>query len=285
MQYIPESELILNPDGSVYHLNLRPEQVAPIVIVVGDPGRVAKISQYFDSIEYQVSKREFVTHTGRVGSTRLSVISSGIGPDNVDILLNELDALFNVDLLERKEKQNKTQLNIIRVGTSGSLQADIPVDSLLVSETAIGLDNLHHFYRIPQDEISHRITQELSFRLDLATKPYLTIGSRRLLEQFAYDMYLGNTLTAPGFYAPQGRAIRLKPVINKFTERVQQFAFNNFRLTNMEMETSTYYGLCKLLGHEMISLNAILANRPRGTFSQNPAQVVDKLIRTVLERL
>jgi uridine phosphorylase len=291
---ILESELILNPDGSVYHLHLRPEHLAPTVIVVGDPERVPKVSQYFDSIEFTVHKREFVTHTGYIGKKPITVISSGIGTDNVDILMNELDALVNVDLQKRKIKKKHKSLNIIRIGTSGSLQAGIPIDSYLASEAAVGLDSLMCFYSLPQSPIEISMAKKLQKDMKLPFKPYWINlindeGAYYLLNQIATEEFVrGTTVTCPGFYAPQGREIRLGVKNPKFIAHLQKFKCRYLKgggLTNFEMETAGYYALCRLLGHKMISLNAIVANRALGTFSKNPEAVTDGLIRTVLERI
>ncbi|MCU0446430.1 MAG: nucleoside phosphorylase [Microscillaceae bacterium] len=293
---IAPSELILNPDGSIYHLHLRPEHIADHVIVVGDPDRVAMVSQYFDSIEYRLQKREFVTHTGYVGKTRITVISSGIGTDNVDILLNELDALVNIDL-ETREVRPQTahkRLQMIRIGTSGSLQAEIPIDSFLVSESGIGLDTLNCFYSFGQTPLENNIAQNLQAKLGLPFQPYCVSlrenewqGSLRLQEQIAFDMLGGNTVSCPGFYGPQGRVVRLDIRNPQFIATLQDFENPYLKggITNFEMETSAYYAFCRMLGHDMISLNAILANRALNQFSQNPSAIVDKLIRIVLERI
>jgi uridine phosphorylase len=293
---LASSELILNPDGSIYHLHLRPEHIADTILVVGDPDRVRMVSKYFDSLDYQLQKREFVTHTGYVGKTRLTVISSGIGTDNVDILLNELDALVNIDLHTREIRpQNEhKRLKIIRIGTSGSLKADIPVNSLLISTAGIGLDTLNCFYQFGQTPLETRLTEELQTALDLPFQPYCIslpendfAGSIQLKEKLAFDMQEGNTVSCPGFYGPQGRVIRLDIRNPQFISTLQQFESPYLKggISNFEMETSAYYAFCRMLGHDMISLNAILANRVSNQFSENPALVVDKLIRTVLERL
>lgn len=282
---IADSELILNTDGSIYHLNLLPEHIADVIIVVGDPDRVSQISKYFDKIEFQIQKREFKTHTGYLGKQKLSVISSGIGTDNIDILMNELDALVNIDLKTKELKTHHKTLKIIRIGTSGSLQKNIACDTLLVSENAIGLDILGQFYEFHQTDLQARITREISNILRLSYTPYMFSTSSDLLNSLAFDFQKGNTLTCPGFYAPQGRELRLKPRIANFTQKLNQFDFNDFKLTNFEMETASYYAFANLLGHEMLSLNAILANRITQEFSKNPSKAVEKLIQTTLERV
>ena len=268
MARIPESELILNPDGSVYHLNLKPEHIADTIIAVGDPGRVHQVSQYFDSIEFEMNKREFITHTGYLNKKRVTVISSGIGTDNVEILLTELDALVNIDLAKREPKKKLKSLNIIRIGTSGAMQEDIKLGSYVVSENAIGFDTLGFFYPYPQEFM-----------------PYIISGSEKLMEKYAFDMVKGNTVTAPGFYAPQGRALRLPIKHPNLVDQLMYFHEDNFWITNFEMETAGYYGLSRMMGHSMLSLNAIVVNRAKGTFSKNPLKVVDGLIKKVLSRI
>ena len=284
------SELIVNDDGSIYHLNLHPQDVAPTIITVGDPDRVAQVSQYFDQITLQKGKREFVTHTGLLNGKPISVISTGIGTDNVDIVLNELDALFNIDFRSRQPKpqQEQTRLSIIRIGTSGSLQADIPVDSFLISETAIGLDGLLHFY----DSKEHRNkTLEEEFQAHLGKQgpkvfPYAVNGARELQDFFKSSrIRSGITLTNSGFYGPQGRKLRLLPNVKVTQDHLSSFRYEGRPIRNLEMETAGIYGLAMLLGHQAVSLNAILANRATGTFSQHPQQTVDQLIRYCLEKL
>jgi uridine phosphorylase len=286
MNRIPESELVINGDGSIYHLNLKPSQIAETVITVGDPGRVAMVSKYFDSIECKVQKREFVTHTGRIGSKRITVISTGIGPDNIDIVLNELDALVNVDLESRKPKTNHTSLNIIRLGTSGCLQTGIEVGSIVLSAFAVGLDNLLHFYEISPSAIEASINEKLlESSFPFPTRPYTVQGSEVLLKQLGRDLHKGITVTAPGFYAPQGRAIRLKSKLDGKLETLRDFRFEEWRIMNFEMESSAIYGLSKLLGHHPLSCNVILANRADKTFSNDPKGITDNMIKIILERL
>ncbi|WP_026462712.1 nucleoside phosphorylase [Adhaeribacter aquaticus] len=287
---IPESELILNADNSVYHLNLLPEQISDTIITVGDPERVARVSRYFDSMEVQVQKREFVTHTGYFQGKRLTVMSTGIGTDNVDIVMNELDALVNIDLINRTVNEDKIQFKIIRIGTSGALQAGVPLDSHLVAEYAIGLDTLMHFYPLVQTGYETTVSCALQDEFKLGFQPYCVRGSDILREQLGYDMVPGHTVTCPGFYAPQGRALRIETKVANFINRLQQFLVEEpnhdlFQLTNFEMETAGYYALGRLLGHEVISLNAIVANRITHQFSSNPDAVVDDLILKTLERL
>lgn len=284
---IASSELIINPDGSIYHLHLRPEQIADTIITVGDPDRVALITQYFDEIECEVQKREFVTTTGRIGDKRLTVISTGIGTDNIDIVLNELDALANIDFETRAPKIKHRELQIIRVGTSGALQKDSPLDSFLVSEYAVGLDGLMLFYQEIADSDCRSLSAQLQAHApnELPLRVYASKASASLLELFSDIGPKGITLTAPGFYAPQGRNLRGHARREQFLERFLQFTWRDRRLTNLEMETAAIYGLAQLLGHQAISLNALLANRSTGAFSKDPKATVVQLIEQVLEKL
>lgn len=285
---IRESELILNKDGSVYHLNLLPEQIAPLIITVGDQDRVAKVSRHFDRIEHRVRKREFVTHTGWLGKQRLSVISSGIGPDNIDIVVNELDALFNIDFQTRQPKPSPTPLTLIRLGTAGGLQAEIPVDGLVTSTGGIGLDGLLQFYAA-LDQQQHPVTNALrahfgdSWSFPLA--PYFAPADPALIGQFSDEFYQGFTATNPGFYGPQGRQLRAPVRLPGYLDLLQQFSFDNTRILNLEMETAAMFGLCRLLGHRAISLSAVIANRPLGQFSKDTGKAVERLIVTALERI
>jgi uridine phosphorylase len=280
------SELILNPDGSIYHLHLQPEQLAQTVILVGDPDRVPIVSQRFDAIDHRVSKREFVTHTGRVGAKRISVVSTGIGTDNIDIVLNELDALANINLTERTIKQRRTRLQLIRIGTSGSIQPEIGVDSFLASTHGLGMDGLIHFYK---KQKSHPFLKALKAHMrghwDFPILPYLAPCSEQLLGTFGAGMVHGVTATNSGFYAPQGRSLRIAARQPAYVDLLASFAHEGQRITNLEMETAGIYGLAHLMGHHAISLNAILANRATGTFSADPNKVVEKLIDLVLERI
>ena len=282
---IPESELIINPNGRIYHLNLLPEMVTDTIIVVGDPARVPKISEHFDKIEHQVHNRELVTHTGTIGRKRLSVISSGMGTDNVELLMTELDALVNIDFASRQVKRKLKKLTIIRIGTSGCMQDDIPLDSLLVSRAALGLDTLMSFYERQPNEELEVVENKVQRLLNIPFKPYFAKSSDRLFELFASAMHHGVTVTAPGFYAPQGREIRLKPKISGFIETLANTPTSFGRFTNFEMETAGYYALAELMGHEMISLNALIANRANQSFSENPERAVNRLIELVLTKL
>jgi uridine phosphorylase len=287
---IPESELILNADGSVYHLNLLPEHISDTIITVGDPERVAKVSRYFDSVEVMVQHREFVTHTGYYKGRRLTVVSTGIGTDNIDIVLNELDALVNIDFVSRTVNEEKIPLNIIRIGTSGAIQENIPLGSHLVTEYAVGLDSLMHFYPLVQTGYETTISCALQETLQLGYQPYCVRGSDILREQLGYDMVPGHTVTCPGFYAPQGRALRVGLKMENLMADLQKFNVleenvEGFMLTNFEMETSGLYALGRLLGHEVISLNAIVANRVTSQFHSDHESVIDELIRKTLDRL
>jgi uridine phosphorylase len=285
---IASSELILNPDGSVYHLNLKPEHIANDIIFVGDQNRVEKITQFFDSIEYSTQKREFKTQTGIFKGKRITVMSTGIGPDNIDIVMNELDALVNIDLETREPKATLTSLNIIRIGTSGALQADIPCDSFVMSRFGLGLDNMLRSYLV--DAISNVAIEDAFVKhtdWDLKKgKPYVISCSEKLEKIIESDrMHKGITATAGGFYGPQGRVLRLNIQDENLNGKMDNFEFENTKITNLEMETAAIYGLGKLLGHECLSLNAIIANRATGTFSDDPYKAVDELIAYTLEKL
>ena len=285
---IQSSELILNPDGSVYHINLKPEQIAKDIIFVGDQNRVEKITKHFDSIEFTTQKREFKTQTGTYKGKRITVMSTGIGPDNIDIVMNELDALVNIDLNTRTVKDELTSLNIVRVGTSGSLQADIPVDSMVMSAYGLGLDNMLRSYLI--DSISEKEMEEAFIaqtNWDLKKgRPYVIAGSDALIKKFeSNQIFKGFTGTAGGFYGPQGRVLRLNIQDPELNTKMDTFNFNGTRMTNLEMETGAIYGLGKLLGHQCLSLNAIIANRATGTFSEDPYKTVDQLIEYTLMKL
>jgi uridine phosphorylase len=287
MKQFSESELILNADGSIYHLHLKPENIAETIITVGDPDRVTEVSKHFDKIEFSTQKREFVTHTGYIGNKRLTVISTGIGTDNIDIVFNELDALVNIDLENRIEKIEKKSLKIVRVGTSGTLQNHIPVDSVLLSEMGLGMDGLMNYYNTENSkfelEILNKLNEKISFPLPLK----ITSASKKLIDNFSIieNVYKGITISATGFYGPQGRILRAKPSIKNFIEKMAEFDFDGLKITNLEMETAGIYGLGKLLGHECLSVNVILANRQTGEFSKNGEKSVEKTIVKTLEIL
>jgi len=288
MQRIPESELIINSRGAIYHLNVRPEELAPTIIVVGDPERVAKVSAHFDKVEHRLQHREFITHTGYMGSNHLSVISTGIGPDNIDIVFNELDALANIDFETRLIKENLTKLKIIRFGTSGSLQADIPTDGFVASTHGLGLDNLLNFYSYDKKEADKEMIDALMSQTNLdatITNPYVFSGSEILLKKFGNEFHKGITVTCPGFFGPQGRVLRLGLSSPGLVDKLTHFRFNHNRITNFEMETSAIYGLGKLMGHECLSINVIIANRVTKEFSKDSETAVNKMIQKALEAL
>jgi uridine phosphorylase len=285
---IKNSELILNPDGSVYHLNLKPEHISDTIIFVGDQDRVEKITKYFDSIEFSIQKREFKTQTGYYKDKRITVVSTGIGPDNIDIVLNELDALVNINLETRQPKTDLTSLNIVRIGTSGSLQTDIPVDSFVISTHGLDINGMLHFYQIDEisnPEIENAFIKHTNWDKNKA-RPIVINNSKYLENYFDSDkVFKGMTGTAGGFYGPQGRVLRLPLQDPTLNSKLDSFAYKDFRITNFEMETSVIYGLSKLLGHEALSLSAIIANRPNGDFSKDPKATVENLITYALERI
>ena len=282
---ISPTDLIINPDGTIYHLNLHPENIADIIITVGDPDRVKFVSQYFDSIEFQISKREFVTHTGYLNGKRISVISSGIGTDNVEILMNELDALVNIDFKTLEVKTEHKTLKIIRLGTSGSLQEYIPVNSFVISEWGIGLDALGFFYETQPNETTQIIKNDFG----LEFMPYCNPAGYELFKLFVEnspsDWFEGATVTCPGFYAPQGRTLRYTPKIERLLQKMNQYYHGGVSLLNLEMETAGYYLMGKVLGHEVLSISAILANRITNEFSQQADKQVDSLIKYALNKL
>ena len=285
MNKISEADLILNSDGSIYHLNLLPEDIADNIITVGDPDRVEEVSKHFDEIELKKGKREFVTHTGRLGKTRITVISTGIGTDNIDIVLNELDALANINFQTRLVNEELKSLNIIRIGTSGSIREDIPVGSILVSTHGLGLDALMDYYEpnnaIEDVYLQQKITKHLG---ETNLRPYLTAGSKNLLSQFGHDLLQGITVTAPGFYAPQGRKVRANLRIDGLIDKLSSFEHQNKKLTNLEMETAGIYALANVFGHQALSINAILAQRKKLEFAKNPQEIIEKMILLILER-
>ena len=285
MIVIPDTELILNKQKKIYHLNLSKEQIADDIILVGDPSRVESISKYFDQIEYKVQNREFYTHTGIYKNKRISVISTGIGTDNIDIVLNELDALVNINLENRTVNKKHKSLNIIRIGTSGGLQKDIPVDSFIAGSYGLGFDGLAHFYNHSdlETEQKNAFIKHCNWPKELA-EPYIVKASDTLLEKF-HDIDSGITATATGFYGPQGRNLRLTCSIDKFEEKLSSFYYKELKIKNFEMETSALYFLSKILGHNAISICAIMGNRITKKYSNNYTNTLNKLILTVLERL
>lgn len=288
MQRIADSELIINPRGAIYHLDLRPEELATTVFTVGDPARVAQVSKHFDSIEHKSAHREFITHTGYIGKKRLSVTSSGIGTDNIDIVLNEIDALANINFETRTIKPHLTSLNVIRIGTCGSLQNDIPVDSFVASTHGLGIDNLLNFYRHEVEEEEKQIIQafitQTQFHQQISY-PYVTGCSFSLIKHYVTGFHHGITVSCPGFYGPQGRILRIGLSQPDFVLKLSGFSIGHHRICNFEMETSAIYGLGKILGHHCLSLNAVVANRVNRQFSKDPAATVERLISRVLETI
>ncbi len=288
MKKIGESELILNPDGSIFHLHLKPENVADTIILVGDQGRVDMVSKYFEKIEFKIQNREFITHTGYYNGKRISVISTGIGTDNIDIVVNELDALCNIDLNERVVKKEHKTLNFIRIGTSGALQKDIKVGTAVISKMAVGFDGLLNFYanrnNICNLEIESEFIKHTNWN-ELLAKPYFIDSSNNLFDKLYESMYSGITISAPGFYGPQGRILRLPIVDNDINNKITNFEFEKHKITNYEMESSAIFGLSKLLGHNAVTVCSIIANRLRKEYSANYKIEVDKLIKLILNRL
>lgn len=285
---IKASELILNSDGSVYHLNLIPENIATTIITVGDPDRVDSVTQYFDAVEFQTKKREFHTQTGTYKDKRITVISTGIGTDNIDIVLNELDALVNIDLKNREIKSELTSLEIIRVGTSGSIQKDIPIDSFLISEFAVGFDSLLHFYQsknVQYEDISNALIKHTNWSA-LKSKPYVVKSNDSLMNKLSSNKTVkGFTATNVGFYGPQGRILRLPIEDDQLNDKLASFEYKKLTISNLEMETAGIYGLSNLLGHRALSMNAIIANRVTGEFTSKPKEIVDDLIKYTLDKL
>lgn len=287
MKRLKESELILNPDGSLYHINLKPEHLAKKIILVGDPQRVPMISSFFDKIEFVFKNREIVTHTGLLNKVRLTVMSTGMGTDNIDIVMNELDALVNVDLETRSLKTEHNSLDIIRLGTSGALQADIPVDSYAMSTHGIGIDGLLHFYShqgVCNDELTKAFIDQTNWP-DILAKPYAVEGSHALQQLLGEGFVRGITLTAPGFYGPQGREIRLKAAFPHLNDSITAFRFGDQRIINFEMETSALFAMGKMLGHNTLTVCSILANRVNQTYSKRSKEAIKELIRLVLSRI
>lgn len=284
MSRIAESELILNADGSVYHLSLLPEDIATTILTVGDPDRVERVSKHFDSIEVSKHKREFVTHTGTLNGKRLTVISTGIGTDNIDIVVNELDALVNIDLEKREPRASSVSLEIIRIGTSGALHADIALDSIVVSKYGLGLDGLMTFYNSPEVYWPQGLLEFCGSLGPPAQQIYIAPASLQLDARCPSSWQRGITVTCPGFYAPQGRQLRARPAFPGLLDKLRAYD-EELRITNFEMETAGIYGLGGMLGHDCISLNAIVANRATGEFSKTPHNTVDRLIMQTLDLL
>ena len=288
MKRIAESELIINNRGAVYHLDVRPEELAHTIITVGDPDRVAAVSKHFDTVEVKRQHREFVTHTGTIGTKRISVVSTGIGTDNIDIVLNELDALVNIDFDKREIKDELTTLQIIRIGTTGSLQGDIAADEFVASTHGLGIDNLMNYYLLEPSQEEDLLLQQFVTQTQLNSqfsKPYISTAGMQLLKHFVDGFHQGITVTTPGFYGPQGRVLRLGLRQPQLIDALTKFNFGTFRITNFEMETAGIYGLGKLLGHHCVSLSTIVANRITKSFSKDGNAAVEKLIALALERI
>lgn len=286
MQKIAESELILNKRGGIYHLDLLPDELASTIITVGDPDRVNEVSKYFDKVEIKQQNREFITHTGWLANKRISVISTGIGSDNIDIVLNEIDALANINFTTRAIKPLLSHYNIIRIGTSGSLQHNVPVDSFVVSTYGLGIDNLLNYYHHDNNKEEKEIVQHFVQHAQInsnSSQPYITEASTAILKHFVDGFHQGITVTCPGFYGPQGRVLRLGLTNPNLIDRLTHFNFRQHRITNLEMETSAIYGLGKLLGHNCVSLSAIVANRITKEFSKDGSKAIENLIQKSLQ--
>lgn len=283
-----ESELIITPRGSVYHLDLRPENLGDYVILVGDPDRVKEVSKHFESIEFKTQNREFITHTGKLGNKRISCISTGIGTDNIDIVLNELDAAVNINLDSREENSQKKSLNLIRIGTTGSLQSTLEVDQYIASEFVIGLDGLLNYYKynksIEQMDVIDQFIWQTGYPYVFA-KPYVFKASEKLLNMMKAKCHTGITITAPGFYAPQGRQLRYELMNPELIDNYTKFRYGSLKATNLEMEASALYGLGTMLGHQVCTVCAVVANRVNKTFSKDGHAAVDGLIKFVLESI
>ncbi len=291
---LPESELILNPDGSVYHLALRPEHLGDLILVAGDPGRIAQISKRFDKIEHRSQNREFIAHTGTLHGVRITALATGIGTDNIDIVMGELDALVNIDLEKRTPKEQHRSLTIVRMGTCGALQEDIPVDHFIVSQSGLGMDNVLHYYAHEQTDEELRVLQAILHHTewpDNLPVPYLAEGNRPLVDQLATGNHMGITATSGGFYGPQGRQLRAIPSVDGLNELLSSFRYptdtagEELRITNFEMETSALYGLGGMLGHKTVTICSVVANRLRKEYSKDHHAAIERMIDQVLERL
>ncbi len=288
MNSIAASELIINNRGAIYHINCRPEEIARTIITVGDPDRVDEVSKHFDHIEFRNHHREFNTHTGYIGKKRISVTSTGIGPDNIDIVMNELDALVNIDFTTRCIREKLSSLNIIRIGTAGSLQQDIPVDSFVASTHGLGIDNLMNFYKNSHNEEENQVLHAFKTYVQMQqgiSEPYLNTAGISLLKEFVTGFHHGITVTCPGFYGPQGRVLRMGLTQPNLVDRLTGFKFGNHRVCNFEMETAAIYGMGKVMGHQCLSLSAIVANRITKEFSSNSNTAVENLIKRALETI
>ncbi len=285
MQAIGASELIINDRGAIYHLNVRPEEIADTIITVGDPERVASVSKYFDRVEHKLAHREFITHTGYIGKKRISVLSTGIGPDNIDIALNEIDALANINFDSRTINDQKKSVSIIRMGTCGSLQGEVGVNELVAGTHGLGIDNVLHFYTQENNEEEKAILAAFDEHTKISAhkiQPYIATASAGLLKHFTEGYSHGITVTCPGFYGPQGRILRLPLKMPNLVDQMTSFRYGQHRIANFEMETSAIYGLCNLLGHQCLSINVIIANRVKKEYSKNMGKAVDHMIQKSL---
>ena len=285
MQAIGASELIINDRGAIYHLNVRPEEMADTIITVGDPERVASVSKYFDRVEHKLAHREFITHTGYIGQKRISVLSTGIGPDNIDIALNEIDALVNIDFATRTIHDQKKSVSIIRMGTCGSLQGEVGVNELVAGTHGLGIDNVLHFYTQENNEEEKAILDAFEKHTCIHAhkiQPYIATASAGLLKHFTEGYSHGITVTCPGFYGPQGRILRLPLKMPNLVDQMTSFRYGQHRIANFEMETSAIYGLCNLLGHQCLSINVIIANRVKKEYSKDMSKAVDHMIQKSL---
>lgn len=285
MQAIGASELIINDRGAIYHLNVRPEEIADTIITVGDPERVASVSKYFDRVEHKLAHREFITHTGYIGQKRISVLSTGIGPDNIDIALNEIDALANINFDSRTINDQKKSVSIIRMGTCGSLQGEVGVNELVAGTHGLGIDNVLHFYTQENNEEEKAILAAFDEHTKISAhkiQPYIATASAGLLKHFTEGYSHGITVTCPGFYGPQGRILRLPLKMPNLVDQMTSFRYGQHRIANFEMETSAIYGLCNLLGHQCLSINVIIANRVKKEYSKDMGKAVDHMIQKSL---
>lgn len=285
MQAIGASELIINDRGAIYHLNLRPEEIADTIITVGDPERVAEVSKYFDRVEHKLAHREFITHTGTIGQKRISVLSTGIGPDNIDIALNEIDALANINFDTRTINDQKKSVSIIRMGTCGSLQGEVGVNELVAGTHGLGIDNVLHFYSQENNEEEKAILAAFDEHTKITAhkiQPYIATASAGLIKHFTEGYSHGITVTCPGFYGPQGRILRLPLKMPNLVDQMTSFKYGQHRIANFEMETSAIYGLCNLLGHQCLSINVIIANRVKKEYSKDMGKAVDHMIQKSL---
>ena len=285
MQAIGASELIINDRGAIYHLNVRPEEIADTIITVGDPERVAEVSKYFDRVEHKLAHREFITHTGYIGQKRISVLSTGIGPDNIDIALNEIDALANINFDTRSINDQKKSVSIIRMGTCGSLQGEVGVNELVAGTHGLGIDNVLHFYERENNEEEKAILAAFDEHTKISAhkiQPYIASASAGLLKHFTEGYSHGITVTCPGFYGPQGRILRLPLKMPNLVDQMTSFKYGQHRIANFEMETSAIYGLCNLLGHQCLSINVIIANRVKKEYSKDMSKAVDHMIQKSL---